>query len=86
MPLIVMCGIPCSGKTTVTKKIAAYMEKETGKRVEIINEESLNLVKQAAYRGLRAFKMEKPTNFVDTTVEKNTRALLRVPLPVGSSS
>lgn len=57
MPLIVMCGIPCSGKTTVTKKLAAYLEKETGKKVEVINEEALNLVKQDAYRGTsRAFQ------------------------------
>ena len=51
MPLIVMCGIPCSGKTTLAKKLASYLEQEAGKKVDIVNEESLSLNKQAAYRG-----------------------------------
>lgn len=54
MPLIIMSGIPCSGKTTVAKKLAAFLEREAGKKVDIVNEESLNLNKQASYRGMPA--------------------------------
>lgn len=47
-PLIVLCGKPCSGKTTVAQAIADYI-KEKGKVVEIINLESVKLDRESAY-------------------------------------
>jgi protein KTI12 len=45
MPLIVMVGIPCSGKSTRAKEIARYLSEEKKINVEIINEEVLGLNK-----------------------------------------
>ena len=44
MPLIVMVGIPCSGKTTRALQLKDYFE-NTGKEVQIVNEEFLGLSK-----------------------------------------
>lgn len=50
MPLVVICGIPCSGKT----RHAQLLEKhflESGKKVHLINEESLHIAKSDGYKG-----------------------------------
>jgi protein KTI12 len=59
MPLIVLCGIPSSGKTTHAKQLYAYF-KDKYTTVHLINDESLLLSKQDAYQ--------------DTNVEKKSRA------------
>ena len=50
MPLIVMVGIPCSGKTTRAQELAKFiMENQPGNtptEVQIINEELLGLNKK----------------------------------------
>lgn len=38
MPVIIMTGIPCSGKTTRTCELKEYFINEAKKKVEIINE------------------------------------------------
>ena len=63
MPLIVIAGGPCSGKTTVATKIKDYLEKEKGKKVLLINEESLGVNKVEFYK--------------DSTCEKIIRAKLK---------
>ena len=45
MPLIVMVGIPCSGKTKRANQISEYMQEEHKQDVQIINEEFLGLSK-----------------------------------------
>ena len=45
MPLIVMVGIPCSGKTKRANQIREYMEEEHKQEVQIINEEFLGMSK-----------------------------------------
>lgn len=40
MPLIVITGIPCSGKSTVAKKIQKYLE-DQGKKVCLVSEDEL---------------------------------------------
>lgn len=57
-----MVGIPLSGKSTVAQKLKEMLESK-GKRVQIINEESLSLIKNEAYK--------------DSTSEKMTRGFLR---------
>lgn len=47
-PLIVLCGKPCSGKTTVAMRIAEFI-REKGKEVEVINLESVKLDRESAY-------------------------------------
>ena len=47
-PLIVLCGKPCCGKTTVAMKIADFI-KEKGGNVEVINLESVKLDRESTY-------------------------------------
>eukprot|EP00744_Colponema_vietnamica_P015241 GILI01021370.1.p1 GENE.GILI01021370.1~~GILI01021370.1.p1 ORF type:complete len:276 (-),score=32.94 GILI01021370.1:37-864(-) len=59
MPLGIFCGIPSSGKTTRALQIKAHLE-SLGHTVCLLNEESLELNKNEAYK--------------DVPTEKNTRA------------
>lgn len=63
MPLIVIVGGPCSGKTTVATKLKEFLEKEKGRKVIHINEEILGVNKVEFYK--------------DSTVEKIIRAKLK---------
>ena len=63
MPLIVMCGNPCCGKTTVATKLKQFFENEKNMVVNLINEESLNVNKNEIYK--------------DSLNEKNHRSQLR---------
>jgi tRNA uridine 5-carbamoylmethylation protein Kti12 len=59
MPLVVICGIPCSGKT----KHAQLLEKhflESGKKVHLINEESLHIAKSDGYKGTQLRQRPNP--------------------------
>merc|ERR1712232_1420 len=47
MPLIIMCGIPCSGKTTRSKELETYLRNVKKMDVQVVNEELLNLSKAA---------------------------------------
>ena len=55
MPMIIICGIPSSGKTTRSNEIEKYFNdkfKAEGKsiNVHLINDESLGITKES-YRG-----------------------------------
>jgi tRNA uridine 5-carbamoylmethylation protein Kti12 len=50
-PLVVICGRPCVGKTTVANALAQHLEGVTGTRPVVINEEALGLVHAEAYKG-----------------------------------
>jgi tRNA uridine 5-carbamoylmethylation protein Kti12 len=49
MSLIVVCGIPGSGKTKRSKEVAAYLSEKYSKNVFIINEETLGIDKNTSY-------------------------------------
>jgi protein KTI12 len=49
MPLVVVCGNPCTGKTTFSLKLEAYLKKQGVTNIEIINDESLGLEKNSSY-------------------------------------
>eukprot|EP01102_Stenamoeba_stenopodia_P018658 TRINITY_DN6884_c0_g1_i1.p1 TRINITY_DN6884_c0_g1~~TRINITY_DN6884_c0_g1_i1.p1 ORF type:complete len:275 (+),score=75.39 TRINITY_DN6884_c0_g1_i1:38-862(+) len=52
MPLVVMCGIPTSGKSTRALEIQKYInETQPDVPVQIINEESLQIDKNVGYKG-----------------------------------
>ena len=88
MPLIVICGHPCSGKSTVVKQIVAAC-KAKGCDVVHVEEEALHLTRDASYKSKPAnhhiFSIAKRTNsnvriehfYSDVPSEKNTRGLLR---------
>ena len=63
MPLIVLCGNPCCGKTTVATKLKQYFETQKNMVVNLINEESLGVNKNECYK--------------DSLNEKNLRSQLR---------
>mmetsp|Transcript_29672 Transcript_29672/g.30806 ORF Transcript_29672/g.30806 Transcript_29672/m.30806 type:complete len:272 (+) Transcript_29672:10-825(+) len=63
MPLLVLVGGPCSGKTTQANKLKDYLVKEKNQEVIIVNEESLELNKLDYYK--------------DFNTEKNLRAKLK---------
>jgi protein KTI12 len=53
MPLVMMCGLPCSGKTLRAQQIAAFIAASDLKAVpvHVINDESLHLDRNEAYKG-----------------------------------
>ena len=57
MPLIVLCGVPQSGKTTIANKIVDFYAKNHPQlEVVLLNEEKFNINKQAVYND---YKEEK---------------------------
>jgi tRNA uridine 5-carbamoylmethylation protein Kti12 len=49
MPLIVVCGIPGSGKTKRALEVAEYLTQKHARQVVIVNEESLGIDKKVGY-------------------------------------
>ncbi|XP_042352140.1 protein KTI12 homolog isoform X1 [Plectropomus leopardus] len=63
MPLIVMCGYPCSGKTRRAEELKAHFEGSTDRKVHIVGDGALDV--------------EKNTVYADSQKEKNVRASLK---------
>uniref|UniRef100_A0AAX7V3H8 Protein KTI12 homolog n=1 Tax=Astatotilapia calliptera TaxID=8154 RepID=A0AAX7V3H8_ASTCA len=63
MPLIVMCGYPCSGKSRRAEELKVYFEESTERKVHIVGDGSLGV--------------EKNTVYADSQKEKNVRASLK---------
>ena len=63
MPLIIVCGNPCSGKTTFSKYLKEYLSSKSIVNVVIVNEEILNISKQVGYS--------------NSSTEKSTRGSLK---------
>ncbi|MBN3307818.1 KTI12 protein, partial [Amia calva] len=63
MPLIVMCGFPCSGKSQRTEELKAYFAQSTERKVHIVGDETVGIDKNCVY--------------ADSQKEKNLRGALR---------
>ncbi|KAL0968289.1 hypothetical protein UPYG_G00264870 [Umbra pygmaea] len=63
MPLIVMCGFPCSGKTRRAVELKEYFDQNTDKKVHIVGDATLGIDKNSVY--------------ADSQSEKNVRGSLR---------
>ncbi|XP_004553229.2 protein KTI12 homolog [Maylandia zebra] len=63
MPLIVMCGYPCSGKSRRAEELKVYFEESTERKVHIVGDGSLGV--------------EKNTVYADSQKEKTVRASLK---------
>ncbi|XP_042267822.1 protein KTI12 homolog [Thunnus albacares] len=63
MPLIVLCGYPCSGKTRRAEELKGYFEQNTDRKVHIVGDGALGVEKNSVY--------------ADSQKEKNTRAALK---------
>ncbi|KXS20251.1 chromatin associated protein KTI12 [Gonapodya prolifera JEL478] len=69
MPLLMMCGLPCSGKTTRALQIKALLEEAgEGWTVDIVNDESLGIRKQEGFKSPNAEKPTRATQF--STLER----------------
>ena len=53
MPLVVMCGFPCSGKTKRANELKSYLQNSRGRSVQLSSDESLNFERNTAYAGKR---------------------------------
>lgn len=52
MPLIVLCGLPCSGKSTIAKKLVEKLE-AAGIEILVKDETAVAPDRNAAYKGLQ---------------------------------
>lgn len=52
MPLVVLCGYPCSGKSRIAERIAKAIRQDGG-NVVTISEESVHLGRNACYKGIK---------------------------------
>lgn len=68
MPLVVMVGGPCSGKTYFANKIKEYYESK-GNTIHLINEESLNVSKKDCYADSQSERTHR--SHIKSEVEKN---------------
>ncbi|XP_076679992.1 protein KTI12 homolog isoform X2 [Andrena cerasifolii] len=64
MPLIIMTGIPCSGKTTRTYELKEYFENKAEKNVEVISE--VDVLTKAGY--------DRNTFYADSKKERSVRS------------
>lgn len=73
MPLIVLSGPPCSGKTTRAKELYEHFT-NLGKKVIIINEESLLINKNEGYKDSLTEKMTRGSlkGATDRNLSKDT--------------
>lgn len=51
MPLVILCGFPASGKTTLATKLASFLKENTQLAVQIVNDEFLNIPNNEYYSG-----------------------------------
>ena len=65
MALVLMCGQPCSGKSTAAACLKEALEKRSNVPVILIDEPSLNLDRNESYQGVWAeVKVEICTSFL----------------------
>ncbi|KAM4618464.1 protein KTI12 homolog [Polymixia lowei] len=63
MPLVLMCGYPCSGKTRRAEELKNYFEQNTERKVHVVGDGTM--------------RIEKNTVYADSQSEKNVRGALR---------
>ena len=71
--MVVMCGIPVSGKTTRALALKAALEDRHKCRVVLVNEESLGLKKEAAYMGTIYSSIKKRIRKRSPEVSSNSK-------------
>ncbi|KAJ0029762.1 hypothetical protein NQD34_004759 [Periophthalmus magnuspinnatus] len=49
MPLLIMCGFPCSGKTQRTKQLKLYLEQNCERKIHVVGDEALGLDRNSVY-------------------------------------
>lgn len=51
MPLIVMCGYPCSGKTRRAEELKVYFEEKCDRKVYVVGDGTVDVERNAVYAG-----------------------------------
>ena len=51
MPLVMMCGLPSSGKTFYANKISEYLKKKLNKNVIFLNDDLFGINKNETFMG-----------------------------------
>jgi tRNA uridine 5-carbamoylmethylation protein Kti12 len=51
MPLIIIVGLPSSGKTNRTNELKEYFERQLNKSVDIVSDTNFNIDKNVYYSG-----------------------------------
>lgn len=51
MPLIVICGFPCSGKTRRAEELKEYFEQNRDKKVYIVGDGAIDVDRNTVYAG-----------------------------------
>jgi tRNA uridine 5-carbamoylmethylation protein Kti12 len=80
MPLLLMCGFPCSGKTTCARAIAQHLS-ASGVRVHIVNEgtpSSHIYFRKPLIFFAESLGVTRASSYADATVEKIARGQLKV--------
>jgi protein KTI12 len=74
MALVIICGQPCSGKSTAAACLSKALEKTTNMPVILIDEPSLNLDRNCAYHDMPREKNLRGTlrSAVDRAVSRDT--------------
>ena len=53
MPLVIIVGFPCTGKTVLSSQLRTYLAERMQKNCIVINEEGLGISKRNGYKGDR---------------------------------
>uniref|UniRef100_A0A3B4BI96 Protein KTI12 homolog n=1 Tax=Periophthalmus magnuspinnatus TaxID=409849 RepID=A0A3B4BI96_9GOBI len=77
MPLLIMCGFPCSGKTQRTKQLKLYLEQNCERKIHVVGDEALGLDRNSVYensqkekdaRGALKAEVERKVNKDDVVI------------------
>lgn len=72
MPLIVICGYPCSGKTRRAEELKVYFEQNCDKKVYIVGDGALDVDRNTVYAG----KLAKLSQFSRSDVIRQFRRVV----------
>jgi protein KTI12 len=67
MPLIIVSGFPCCGKTTFCFQLEAYLKEQGIAKIVVINEETENIDKRLGY--LDAFNEKKTRGALKSAID-----------------
>ncbi|XP_072291835.1 protein KTI12 homolog [Eucyclogobius newberryi] len=77
MPLVIMCGYPCSGKTQRTNQLKLYLEQNSERKIHVVGDAALDLDRNSVYsdfqkekdiRGALKAEVERKVNKDDIVV------------------
>lgn len=63
MPLIVMCGYPCSGKTRRARELKEYFTQNTERKVHIVGDEDQGIDRNSVYAGEKLLEVHDALSF-----------------------